>query len=135
MLNGAGQVIDRRHTNPVDQLQFTMNVVIELGHAQAEVVVCAIGRGRGWSFDSNYQPDEQQVGTDTLLALKEMLVHENVDLFKVHEVKISLSKSGGNGKAIHEIGKETMSCPRKISSVRYRRLFRASTLKRIRVRR
>ena len=108
LLDDAGQVIDRRHTHPVDQLQFAMSVVIELGHAQAEVVVRAIGHSRGWSFDSDYHPDEQQVGTDTLQEFKKVFVNEHVNLFNVHEVNITLAKAGGSGKGTHQFGKETM---------------------------
>ena len=108
LLDDAGQVIDRRHTHPVDQLQFTMNVVIELGHAKAEIVVRAIGRGRGWSFDSDYHPDEQRVGTDTLRAVEKVLVNVSVNLFKVHEVNITLAKHGNSGNGARQLGKRTM---------------------------
>ena len=91
-----GKIVDRRH-HTVDQIQFTMNVKIELGHARTDVVVHALGRGASWSFSPEYEPDRAGIAKSALHELGESLSADSVDLFRVHEVGISLSKMGREG--------------------------------------
>ncbi len=97
LTDGAGEIIDRRHADSVDRIQFAMNVTIELGHVRADAVLRAIGKGHAWTFDSEYVPDEDRVAESTLAALGVQLMDSPASLFGIHSVEIPLSKSGNTG--------------------------------------
>ncbi|MCO6414060.1 MAG: hypothetical protein J5I92_15080 [Thiogranum sp.] len=88
-----GNILDRRHQQ-VEQIQFSMNVRIDIGHASTEVVVHAIGLGASWSFPPEYRPDERRIVKSALLAFGDTLTSGPVDLFRVHEVEVIASKVG-----------------------------------------
>ena len=88
-----GDILDRRHQQ-VDQIQFSMNVHIDVGHASTDVVVHAIGLGVSWSFPPEYQPDEGRIVKSALKVLGDILTSGPVDLFGVHKVEVIASKMG-----------------------------------------
>lgn len=105
-----GEWIDRREVEVVDQLAYSMNVRIEAGDLQAEVILHVDANPLDGRFSSDLKVDEDLVKMKSLDALSEHLKTTvgSFDFFGPVNVAISLGNadnatSDSPSSAIHEI--------------------------------